>query len=385
MPAKVLCVVGTRPEAIKMSPVVKALRVAGYEAPILATGQHRSLLDQMLKTFDLVPDWDLNAMLPSQTLASLTGTLVPALDRIIRKSGADAVLAQGDTTTVFCTALAAFYAGIPFGHVEAGLRSGDMTAPFPEEGMRRLTAPLAHWHFAPTNGARLSLLREGHQDSDIHVVGNTVIDALMDIAARPDLHGPVVPLAPGERLILVTLHRRENFGLPLKRILTSLANFAKTHPTAHLLYPVHPNPHVKAPANEILAGLPNVHLVEPMDYPMMVRAMKSAFIVLTDSGGIQEEAPALGKPVLVFRDVTERPEAVAAGGVHLIGSSPKLFKEEMARLWDDRNAYQGMAQRRFPYGDGQASQKIVDVLTQSFARTCDDPIPDERSQFTAVG
>lgn len=363
MSPRVLCVIGTRPEAIKMAPVVKALRARNIDAPILATAQHRHLLDQMLATFDLQPDWDLDAMHPNQTLASLTGILIPTLEGIIRASGAQAVLAQGDTTTVFCAALAAFYTQIPFGHVEAGLRSGDLSAPFPEEGMRRLTATLTRWHFAPTTVAREALLREGHPDASIHVVGNTVIDALLDRAGRPSPgHLVVDSLRPGERLVLITLHRRENFGAPLQTILFALKEFAAAHPEARLLYPVHPNPQVKGPAQTILGGLPNVHLVEPMDYPVMVHALKQAFLVLTDSGGLQEEAPALGKPVLVFRDVTERPEAVTAGGVRLVGSDPHLFRTEADRLWNNPEAYASMAVPRFPYGDGHAAGRIADIL-----------------------
>jgi UDP-N-acetylglucosamine 2-epimerase (non-hydrolysing) len=363
MPPKVLCVIGTRPEAIKMAPVVKALNACNLEAPILATAQHRGLLDQMLATFDLRPGWDLDAMHTDQTLASLSGRLIPALDQIIREASPQAVLAQGDTTTVFCAALAAFYAHVPFGHVEAGLRSRDLSAPFPEEGMRRLTATLARWHFAPTTTARDALLREGHLDNSIHVVGNTVIDALLDMAARPGPGHPLLDsLRPKERLVLVTLHRRENFGAPFQRIFGALKAFALAHPEARLLYPVHPNPQVKGPAQAFLGGLPNVHLVEPLDYPTMVHALRQAFLVLTDSGGLQEEAPALGKPVLVFRDVTERPEAVDAGGVRLLGSDPERFRVEADRLWNDPEAYAAMAQPRFPYGDGHAAGSIADIL-----------------------
>lgn len=379
MPPKVLCVIGTRPEAIKMAPVVKALRARGIDAPILATAQHRNLLDQMLATFDLQPEWDLDAMHPDQTLASLTGSLVPALDQVIRASRPQAILAQGDTTTVFCTALAAYYAQVPFGHVEAGLRSGDLSAPFPEEGMRRLTAALTHWHFAPTSVAQDALRREGHPDSAIHVVGNTVIDALLDMAARPEpRHLILDALGPGDRLVLVTLHRRENFGPPLQRILSALRTFARAHPEAHLLYPVHPNPQVKGPAEALLGGLANVHLVEPMDYPAMVLALKRAFLVLTDSGGLQEEAPAMGKPVLVFREVTERPEAVDAGGVRLVGSDPGRFQAEVDRLWNDPAAYGVMAVPRFPYGDGRAAARIADLLEKDL-----QPLPVPEVQDTS--
>lgn len=369
MAKKVVCVMGTRPEVIKMAPVVKALQSAGLDARVLATAQHRGMLDQMMDTFQLRTEWDLDAMRPGQTLPDLTGRLIPALAEVFRSSGAQAVLAQGDTTTVFCAALAAYFSGIPFGHVEAGLRSGDLLSPFPEEGMRRLTAPLARWHFAPTETARAALLREGTPDSSIHVVGNTVIDALLETVARPDLALPPVvrPLKAGERRVLVTLHRRENFGEPLQRILGSLRRFAQRHPEAGLVYPVHPNPNVAGPASEHLAGLPNVQLIEPLSYPGLVAVMREAHLVLTDSGGIQEEAPAIGRPVLVFRDVTERPEAVEAGGVRLIGSDPDRFDQEVETLWNDPEAYAGMARPRFPYGDGRSAQRIASVLMRDLA------------------
>ncbi len=364
MEKTVLCVMGTRPEVIKMAPVVKALGATKLKAKVLATAQHRGMLDQMMATFELRSDWDLDAMRPGQTLADLTGRLIPGLTKTIQDSGAAAVLAQGDTTTVFCSALAAYYLGLPFGHVEAGLRSGDLRSPFPEEGMRRLTSPLSRWHFAPTETSRGSLLREGTPDKDIHVVGNTVIDALLETAARPDLALPpsVRRLEPGERRVLVTLHRRENFGEPLLRILESLRSFALRHPEARLVYPVHPNPNVQEPAKAHLGGLPNVELIEPLDYPELVTLMKESYLVLTDSGGIQEEAPAIGRPVLVFREVTERPEAVEAGGVRLVGSDPDRFREEAERLWNDPDAHAEMARPRFPYGDGRAAQRIASIL-----------------------
>lgn len=351
-----------------MAPVVRALRQVGIDAPVLATAQHRGLLDQMLATFELKPAWDLDAMQPDQTLASLSSLLIPSLDRIFRDSGANAVLAQGDTTTVFCAALAAFYANIPFGHVEAGLRSGDLAAPFPEEGMRRLTAVLARWHFAPTANARETLLREGHPSDRIHVVGNTVIDALLEMASREDLPiPPGKPLCGNDRLVLVTLHRRENFGEPLRRILSSLRGFAKAHPEARLIYPVHPNPNVKGPAEALLGDLDNVYLAEPLDYATLVGILKRAFLVLTDSGGLQEEAPALGIPTLVFREVTERPEAVETGGVALVGSNPILFSSLTERIWSDANFRESMSRPQFPYGDGTAGKHIASILRNDLA------------------
>ncbi len=366
MPPKILSIVGTRPEVIKMAPVIQALRAHGLDAPILVTAQHRELLDQMLQAFDLQADWDLDLMRPNQDLATLTGLLVPGISRILKETRPAVVLAQGDTSTVFCAALAAYYEGIPFGHVEAGLRSGDLRSPFPEEGNRRLAGVLARWHFAPTATAREALLREGIPPSQIHVVGNTVIDALLQMASRPALPWPnIPPLEAHERLVLVTLHRRENFGQPLQTILESLRAFALGHPEARLLYPVHPNPNVKGPAETVLGGLPNVHLVAPLDYPTLVNALKQAFLVLTDSGGLQEEAPALGKPVLVFRDVTERPEAVEAGGVRLVGSSGDSFLSTAERLWGDDSAYRQMGVPRFPFGLGDSATKIQTILTHA--------------------
>jgi UDP-N-acetylglucosamine 2-epimerase (non-hydrolysing) len=363
MKKTVLCVVGTRPEVIKMAPVVQALEARGLHAPVLATAQHRGMLDQMMGVFGLGATWDLDLMRDNQTLPELTARMLPLLDEVLAKAQPDAVLAQGDTTTVFCTALAAFYRNLPFGHVEAGLRSGDLRAPFPEEANRRLTSVLTRWHFAPTGRARAELLREGIADPAIQVVGNTVIDALLGMAGRDDLPWPAIrPLAEGERLVVVTLHRRENFGAPLLRILAALRDFQRAHPEARIVYPVHPNPNVTGNARKILGGLPGVDLIEPQDYPCLVGLLKQAFMVCTDSGGIQEEAPALGKPVLVFREVTERPEAVDAGGVILVGSDPAAFAREAERLWTDAEAYRSMAVPRFPYGDGKAAERIAGIL-----------------------
>jgi len=367
--ATVLCVIGTRPEVIKMAPVVAALEARGLRAPVLATAQHRGMLDQMMAVFGLKAAWDLDAMRENQSLPELTARLLPMLDAVLAEARPSVVLAQGDTTTVFCTALAAFYRDIPFGHVEAGLRSGDLRAPFPEEAMRRLTSVLTRWHFAPTGRAGAELLREGQPAGAIHEVGNTVIDALLAMAGRPGLPWPegLAPLAPGQRLLLVTLHRRENFGEPIERILGALRRFARAHPEARIVYPVHPNPRVCGPAREVLGGVPRIDLIAPQDYPQLVRLMAEAHLIGTDSGGIQEEAPALGKPVLVFREVTERPEAVEAGGVILVGSRPEAFAEAAERLWNDEEAYRAMAVPRFPYGDGHAAERIAAILERELA------------------
>lgn len=359
-----LCVMGTRPEVIKMAPVVRALESRGIPAPVLATAQHRDLLDQVFQVFGLCSQWDLDAMRANQNLSELFARILPPIERIIHESQAGVVVAQGDTTTVLAAALAAYHARVPFAHVEAGLRSGDLTAPFPEEGNRRLAGVLTRFHFAPTETARHALLREGVAPDTIHVVGNTVIDSLLDMASRPDLPwaSGVPPLGPGERLALITLHRRENFGPPLTRILASIRAFAESHPHTRFVYPVHPNPHVLGPAKATLGGLPNVHLIDPVDYPTLVRLLRDSHAVFTDSGGLQEEAPSLGKPVLVFRDVTERPEAVEAGGVLLVGSDPAAFRQAADRLWEDSTHYAAMAQPRHPYGDGRSSQRIASLL-----------------------
>lgn len=353
-----------------MAPVVKALEAAGMRAPILATAQHRHLLDQVLDAFSLKAAWDLDAMRPDQNLSELVARILPDLERLVRQSEARVVLAQGDTTTVLCAALAAFHAGVPFAHVEAGLRSGRMDAPFPEEGNRRLASVLATFNFAPTEHAKAALLQEGIAESTIHVVGNTVIDALLGMASRADLPWPAgVPRLRGnERLVLITLHRRENFGEPLRAILASLRAFAGRHPETRFVYPVHPNPNVLEPARELLGGLDNVHLVEPVEYPCMVALLRESYAVFTDSGGLQEECPALGKPVLVFREVTERPEAVATGSVRVVGADPERFRTEASRLWEDPAHYAAMSRPSFPYGNGTAAARITHILSSALER-----------------
>lgn len=373
---KVLCVMGTRPEVIKMAPVVKALELEGIDAPVLVTAQHRDLLDQMSQAFGIHPQWDLDAMTPNQTLAGLTGLLIPSLDKVFRESKADAIIAQGDTATVFCAALASYYAGIPFGHVEAGLRSGDLSAPFPEEGMRKLTAVLARWHFAPTERAVSALLEENVQPERIFLTGNTVIDALLEMAGRGNLPWPKAPFPGlGQKLVLVTLHRRENFGEPFIRILDSIRKFAEAHLETIFIYPVHPNPNVYLPAKEKLGTLPNVFLVAPMDYPAMVHVLKRSYMAFTDSGGIQEEGPALGVPVIVFRDVTERPEAVSSGGAVLVGSDPLKFRSIVDKLWLEDECYASMAKPRFPFGKGDSGRQIASLLKRSLSRPLDGSFP----------
>lgn len=363
---KIICVIGTRPEAIKMAPVIIALKKEPWaNVRVLATAQHRHMLDQINGFFGIAPDIDLNIMRPNQTLTTLTSRLLSELDVVLQAEKPDAVLVQGDTTTVMSVALACFYHRIPIGHVEAGLRTWDMQNPFPEEANRVITGKLARWHFAPTEGSRQNLLKEGVPDSAIIVTGNTVIDALLATAAK-DLNLSV-PLDPAKRLVLVTSHRRENFGEPFRNICRALHALAVNNPHVQFLYPVHPNPNVKDVAHEFLTGLPNFTLCEPLDYAPFIAAMKRADIILTDSGGVQEEAPALGKPVLVLRDETERPEAVEQGVVKLVGPNFERIVQEAQRLLDDEVAYKAMARGVSPYGDGHAAERIVKTLREHFA------------------
>lgn len=348
-----------------MAPVILALRKEPWaHVRVLATAQHRKMLDQVNQFFGIEPDIDLDIMRPNQTLTTLTARLLLDLDDVLKSEKPDAVLVQGDTTTVMTVALASFYHRIPVGHVEAGLRTWDMQNPFPEEANRVLTGKLARWHFAPTEGARQNLLKEGIVDSEIIVTGNTVIDSLFMSASREPELG--IDLDPTKRLVLVTSHRRENFGEPFCNICRALCTLAETNPQVQFLYPVHPNPNIKDVAYEILGNLPNLDLCDPLDYAPFIAAMKRSHIILTDSGGVQEEAPALGKPVLVLRDETERPEAVERGVVKLIGPNYEAIVSETQRLLDDEHAYRLMARGVSPYGDGHASQRIMRALREHF-------------------
>ncbi|WP_409313958.1 non-hydrolyzing UDP-N-acetylglucosamine 2-epimerase [Pseudomonas putida] len=363
---KILCVVGTRPEAIKMAPVIQTLKNEPWaEVRVLATAQHRRILDQVLEFFEITPDIDLDIMRPNQALTTLTARLMLDLDDVLLTEKPDAVLVQGDTTTVMTAALACFYHRIPVGHVEAGLRTWDMHNPFPEEANRVITGKLARWHFAPTEGSRQNLLKEGIPDDDILVTGNTVIDALLTAVDKPLELG--IELDKTKRLVMVTSHRRENFGKPFRNICRALQHLAQANPNVQFLYPVHPNPNVKDVAYEFLGNVPNFILCEPLDYAPFVAAMKQSHLILTDSGGVQEEAPALGKPVLVLRDETERPEAVDQGVVKLVGPNYQKIVDEAQRLLDDDNAYREMARGVSPYGDGHASERIAKVLREHFA------------------
>ncbi len=363
MKRRIVVVVGTRPEAVKLAPIVLALRASTWaECRVVAAAQHRELLDDTLAFFGVVPDRDLNLMRPGQGLADLTARALAAIDPVLAEEEPDLVLAQGDTTTVLATALASYYRRVPFAHVEAGLRTGDLGQPFPEEGNRLLVARLAQWHFAPTVLAAENLHREGIAQKHVHVVGNTAIDALR--WALPRVDAAMFAPSGGRRLVLVTAHRRESLGEPLVELchaLTALAN----RPDVEVLFPVHPNPRVRATVERLLAVGANVRLCDPLGYPEMVAAMMASSLILTDSGGVQEEAPTLGKPVLVLRNVTERPEGVAAGAAQLVGLHRDSIVAAASELLDNPTAYAAMARVRSPYGDGTSATAIVDILRDS--------------------
>lgn len=368
---KVLTVFGTRPEAIKMAPLVHALaQDSEIEARLCVTAQHREMLDQVLQLFAITPDYDLNIMRPGQGLTEVTSRILEGLKGVFAEFTPDVVLVHGDTTTTFAASLAAFYHRIPVGHVEAGLRTGDLYSPWPEEANRTLTGHLATYHFPPTEAARQNLLRENLNASRMFVTGNTVIDALFWVRDRvlkeESLHASLATrypfLDPNRKMILVTGHRRESFGDGFERICSALAEIARLHPDVQIVYPVHLNPNVSEPVNRILRGIENIVLIEPQEYLPFVWLMVHAWLILTDSGGIQEEAPSLGKPVLVMRETTERPEAVEAGTVRLVGTDVQKIVREATRLLTDEEAYHSMSRAHNPYGDGLACQRIVDAL-----------------------
>ncbi|UDL03321.1 UDP-N-acetylglucosamine 2-epimerase (non-hydrolyzing) [Marinobacter sp. CA1] len=371
---KVLTVFGTRPEAIKMAPLVQALGDdSRFESYVCVTAQHREMLDQVLNLFTIEPQFDLNVMKPGQSLAELTGRVIAGVDRVLQEVRPDCLLVHGDTTTTFAASLAGYYHKTCIGHVEAGLRTGNLYSPWPEEGNRRLTGALTNLHFAPTDGARQNLLAEGVEDGLITVTGNTVIDALLNVADRiqraPELQAELAGrfpfLAADRRLILVTGHRRESFGGGFERICDALARIASNHPECDVVYPVHLNPQVQEPVRRRLGQTPNVHLIAPQDYLPFVYLMQRSHLILTDSGGIQEEAPSLGKPVLVLRDTTERPEAVDAGTVKLVGTNVEAITGTVEALLNDTQAYDAMARAHNPYGDGQACERIIASLAQT--------------------
>ena len=369
---KILAVFGTRPEAIKMAPVIRALG-NNFDVKICVTAQHRQMLDQVLELFEITPDYDLDIMQPGQDLFDITSNVLLGVKKVLQIEEPNVVLVHGDTTTSMATAMAAFYLKIPVGHVEAGLRTYDINSPFPEEFNRQITSRIATLHFAPTKIARQNLLDEKVPDSQIYVTGNTVIDALLSMVEKArivdfsDTLLKSMPFLKQEksdipRIILVTGHRRENFGLGFEEICYALSVVANENPDIQIIYPVHLNPNVREPVNRILSNLNNVHLIEPMEYLTFIKLMDLSYLILTDSGGIQEEAPSLGKPVLVMRDTTERPEAVESGTVKLVGTNKNEIVKTANRLLTDSNFYMQVSKAHNPYGDGKASGIICDIL-----------------------
>ncbi|MFA3183626.1 non-hydrolyzing UDP-N-acetylglucosamine 2-epimerase [Citrobacter freundii] len=375
---KILIVFGTRPEAIKMAPLVKEFQkdTNNFETKVCVTAQHRQMLDQVLEIFDIKPDYDLNIMKPGQDLYDITSNVLIGMKSVLDDFKPDVVLVHGDTTTTLSASLAAFYAKIKVGHVEAGLRTNDIYSPWPEEGNRQLTGILANYHFAPTQQSEENLLKEGKSQQDIHVTGNTVIDALMYVLQRiknqPTLKEKIkskisdqYQLDEKRKIILVTGHRRENFGPGFINICEGLKELAKNNPDIDIVYPVHLNPNVQKPVNEILSYLSNVYLIDPLQYEEFIYMMNESYFIITDSGGIQEEAPSLGKPVLVMRNTTERPEAVKAGTVKLVGTDKNKLIKEAQTLIDNKFEYEKMAQAHNPYGDGKACYRILNIFNKS--------------------
>nr|WP_269467565.1 UDP-N-acetylglucosamine 2-epimerase (non-hydrolyzing) [Otariodibacter oris] len=374
---RVLIVFGTRPEAIKMAPVAKLLRqYDGFETKICVTGQHRQMLDQVLSLFELSPDFDLDIMKKGQDLSDITAQILCDLKIVLTEFNPDLVLVHGDTTTTFATTLACYYQQIPVGHIEAGLRTGDLYSPYPEEANRRLTSVLAKYHFAPTESAKQNLLAEGRVEDNIWVTGNTVIDALFSVLQKIQDNEPLAQKLAGhysfldenKRIILVTGHRRESFGQGFEQICLALAKIAKDHPDVQIVYPVHLNPNVLEPVKRLLSNIDNVFLIEPQGYLAFTYLMNKAYLILTDSGGIQEEAPSLGKPVLVMRETTERPEAIEIGTVKLVGTDTDEIIRAVNLLLDNGEVYQSMSQANNPYGDGQAAQRIVEIIRGLFSK-----------------
>ncbi|MDA9003881.1 UDP-N-acetylglucosamine 2-epimerase (non-hydrolyzing) [bacterium] len=368
---KVLTVFGTRPEAIKMAPLVHALNESDqFEGRVCVTAQHREMLDQVLTLFKIKPDYDLDIMKPGQTLNEVTTSVLINIKPVLQDFKPDIVLVHGDTATTLATSLAAYYEQVPVGHVEAGLRTGNIYSPWPEEINRKVTGCIAQYHFSPTEVSQDNLLKENVDPASITVTGNTVVDALLSVASKinedkslnESLQARFPFLDDAKRLILVTGHRRESFGDGFERICEALSQIAKDYPDTQIVYPVHLNPNVQEPVNRLLAGIDNIHLIEPQDYLPFVYLMTRSYLILTDSGGIQEEAPSLGKPVLVMRDTTERPEAVTAGTVKLVGTDADKIIKEVVSLLNDPQAYKTMSRAHNPYGDGQACSRILKAL-----------------------
>ena len=376
---KILLVFGTRPEAIKMAPLVKELQkdTLNFETKVCVTAQHREMLDQVLDMFDITPEYDLNLMKPGQDLYDITANVLLGMKEVLTDFKPDVVLVHGDTTTTTATSLAAFYNQVKIGHVEAGLRTGDLQSPWPEEANRQMTGVLANYHFAPTTTSQENLLRESKSKESILVTGNTVIDALFlaleKIKTDKELESTIVSsltslnytLKNDKKIILVTGHRRENHGQGFINICEGLKEIALKNPTFDIVYPVHLNPNVQKPVKEILSNIENIYLIEPLQYEQFIYLMDKSYFIITDSGGVQEEAPSLGKPVLVMRDTTERPEALEAGTVKLVGTDKNKIIQEAQKLIDDKMSYEKMSRAHNPYGDGKACQKIVRFLKEA--------------------
>lgn len=368
---RILVVFGTRPEAIKLFPLVHALRRTDADVRVCVTGQHREMLDQVLEIARITPEHDLDLMLPNQSLDTLSARLLTELGKVMDADRPDRVIVQGDTATAMIGALTAYYRKIPVGHVEAGLRSGNIYHPWPEEVNRKVVGAIADLHFAPTDTSRDALLAENVPAERIHVTGNTVIDALIETRERVDsdatLASTIAPIAArfaGKRIVAVTTHRRENFGEGLKSVAQAVRRIAD-RPDVAVIFPVHPNPNVRAPMTEVLGGIDNVAMIDPLDYPNFVRLLSLCHFVMTDSGGVQEEAPALAKPVLVMRETTERPEGVVAGTAKLVGNDEEVIVTEASRLLDDKAAYEAMARAHNPFGDGRSSERIARIILDS--------------------
>lgn len=372
---KVITVFGTRPEAIKMAPIVQRLNQCHdqFNEVTVVTGQHREMLDQVLTTFHIKPDYDLNIMKARQTLADITSNVILQLGQIIAKEQPDIVLVHGDTTTTFAASVSAFYQQTKIGHVEAGLRTWDKYSPYPEEMNRQLTDVLSDLYFAPTEQSQANLLAEHHPEEQIFVTGNTAIDAL-DQTVQTDYHHQVLDLIdPNKKMILVTMHRRENQGEPMRRVFRVMREVVETHADIELIYPVHLNPVVQETADSILGHHSRIHLIDPLDVVDFHNLAARSYFIMTDSGGVQEEAPSLGKPVLVLRDTTERPEGVQAGTLKLVGTEPQTVKTAMLQLLDDHAEYQRMADAKNPYGDGRASERILNAILYEFGRVKERP------------
>ena len=376
---KVMTVVGTRPEAIKMAPLVLELQKQSqrFEAITTVSAQHREMLDQVLDIFHIKPDYDLNIMHARQTLTDITSNVLINLDKILKEAKPDIVLVHGDTTTTFAASVAAFYNQIPIGHVEAGLRTWEKYSPYPEEMNRQMTDAMTDLYFAPTNQSKANLLKENHKEDNIYITGNTAIDALKQTVDKEYHHDILDKVSPDNKLILLTMHRRENQGEPMRRVFKVIREVVESREDVEVIYPVHLSPAVQEAAKEILGNTERIHLISPLDVVDFHNLAARSYFIMTDSGGVQEEAPSLGKPVLVLRDTTERPEGVEAGTLKLVGTESEKVKEEMEELLDNDAEYQRMAQAKNPYGDGKASERILDAIAYYFGVTDKKPIEFE--------